>query len=88
MEDLVSLAQPPLLQGMWIRIKAVIAQEKVYADRGHSTVLEPSYMPIYPESLKQAREQPKSALLGTEKCWDYWQIIKNRGLEKKNAITL
>lgn len=26
MEDLVSLAQPPLLQGMWIRIKAVIAQ--------------------------------------------------------------
>ncbi|KAE8358946.1 Alpha/Beta hydrolase protein [Aspergillus caelatus] len=83
------IAQVPFVSGRAVRERLPLETlEKVYADRGHSTALNPSYIPIYPESLEQAREQPKSALLGTEECGDYWQIIKNFKPEKKNAITL
>ncbi|KAE8411363.1 Alpha/Beta hydrolase protein [Aspergillus pseudocaelatus] len=83
------IAQVPFVSGRAVRERLPLETlEKVFEDRGHSTALNPSYIPIYPESLEQAREQPKSALLGTEECGDYWQIIKNFKPEKKNAITL
>jgi uncharacterized protein len=41
---------------------------KIYADRGETNILNPTYIPVYPESLAQAQKQPNGTVLGTEEC--------------------
>lgn len=62
--------------------------DRIYADRGATTTSNPTYIPVWPESLEQARTPGNGVLLGTEECWDHHQVVQRFGHEKENKITL
>ena len=61
---------------------------KIFSDRGETTASNPSYVPIWPDSLEQTKQQPDAAVMGTEESWYFSQVVKDMGPPKENKITL
>ncbi|KAI1385718.1 Alpha/Beta hydrolase protein [Hypoxylon trugodes] len=61
------IGQVPFISGSHVRSR--LPKEllpRIYADRGETTFLNPTYIPTFPESLEEARAQPGKAIMSTE----------------------
>jgi cephalosporin-C deacetylase-like acetyl esterase len=85
----VVIAQVPFVSGRLTREgfpKALLA--KIYNDRGETTSMEPTYIPIFPATAEEAENPNNGAVLGTKESWDHLQIVKERGHMRENKVTL
>ncbi|KAI1412248.1 alpha/beta superfamily hydrolase [Hypoxylon sp. FL1857] len=84
----VVVSQVPFLSGkaQKARLPADLL-EKIYADRGASTIANPTYIPVWPDTLEQAQQRPGDFILGTEESWHYREVIRQIDPENVNKIT-
>ncbi|KAF9771385.1 hypothetical protein IL306_010977 [Fusarium sp. DS 682] len=85
----VVIAQVPFVSGKLTREgfpKALLA--KIYNDRGETTSMAPTYIPIFPATAEEAENPNNGAVLGTKESWDHLQIVKERGHMRENKVTL
>lgn len=61
---------------------------RLYADRSTTTTDDPTYIPVYPETLEEARAHPKDFMLGTEESYHHYASTKHQAPDKENKITL
>lgn len=83
------VAQVPFVSGQATREampKGLLA--KILNDRGQTSSSEPTYTPIFPESLEEARNPENGAIMGTEESWHHLQVFKSMGFEKENKVTI
>lgn len=83
------VSQVPFISGNALR--AQLPSEllaEVYAERGKTTSLDPTYIPAFPETLEQAQTQPTAAMMSTIESWHYYQRVEALEQYKENKITL
>lgn len=49
---------------------------------------EPTYIPIYPESLEEAQNPANGAMMGTEECFRHYAEVRTMDPRRENKITL
>ncbi|KAF9775540.1 hypothetical protein IL306_006343 [Fusarium sp. DS 682] len=85
----VVVTQVPFVSGRATREampNALLA--KIYDDRGATSFSEPTYIPIFAETLEEARTPGNGAVMGTEEAWRHHQIVKEKGYVKENKVTV
>ncbi|OJJ07924.1 hypothetical protein ASPVEDRAFT_89157 [Aspergillus versicolor CBS 583.65] len=85
----VVVSQVPFISGDTRRAR--LPEEKLarlLADRGQTTSADPTYIPIYPETLEQARDPATGAIMGTEECFRHYEDVRTLEPRRENKITL
>lgn len=74
----VVVSQVPFISGRTTRSRLpAVALAKIFADRGQTTSSDPTYIPIYPETLEEARNPANGAMMGTEECFRHYEDVRN-----------
>ncbi|GKZ24479.1 hypothetical protein AbraIFM66951_010703 [Aspergillus brasiliensis] len=85
----VVLSQVPFMSGTTTRSRLPAAVlDKIFADRGATTASNPTYIPIYPETLEDAQKPANGALMGTEESFHHWNFSRTLEPNRENKITL
>jgi fermentation-respiration switch protein FrsA (DUF1100 family) len=85
----VVLSQVPFMSGTTTRSRLPAAViEKVFADRGETTSSNPTYIPIYPETLEDALNPENGAMMGTEESFRHYDFSRTLEPNRDNKITL
>ncbi|QKX59076.1 uncharacterized protein TRUGW13939_06206 [Talaromyces rugulosus] len=85
----VVISQVPFISGKIKKARppdALLA--KVYANRGQTSSSDPTYIPIYPESLEEAQNPANGAIMGSEECFHHYADVRNLEPRRENKTTL
>ena len=62
---------------------------KIFSDRGATNAQNPTYVPIWPETLDEAKQFPNNpAIMGTVDSYEFSRTVEAMGQRKENKITL
>lgn len=85
----VVVSQVPFVSGKLTRQRlpeTVIS--KLFADRGQTSSSNPTYIPIYPESLEAAQNPANGVMMGSEECFRHYARSLSLEPSRENKITL